>query len=465
MNDISSKFINAFLKKYTKKDLFSQFHWKCSVKYGSFYIVNLNPKTAFQFNSQLKEHTILILEQIENEWHIRQNSGGLSMMDNLFEYSQEYLDNTKLGGSIINEVVSANPVGPLHAGNVLLTISANILDNLLRRIYSQVTSMYYVNDLGNGVLSRILSISENCSNFLSIDEVTNFLDTYSSTLQLKGISAEDTDHLDQISLVRALERNQDNSKQYAQLNLIRRGLVKYNMDLIKKQLTLFNLTIDEYLFESDYTQLSNDFINQKGLMLRRPSDNSLTYQGRDLAMYIQYKLSFKENYNTYGADHTLYVNDFCAYVNKQFKPCMKYTTIPLLYSDGSKMGKRKGNVVDLISILKVYTNEQREAFILNFLKGLLKPKITLEELLDLESPLQTLRSKYTGKLDTLYNTQSYLRLTFMILDFKFKAINVGQLKAFPGLINEFLGLHYKKLNPRNREIYKMYLNTIFNVFS
>lgn len=73
--------------------------------------------------------------------------------------SDENYGSLNLGGEVLIEHTSANPDGPLHIGHIRNSIIGDILARMFRKAGIDVTTHYYVNDMGRQIALTVLGLS------------------------------------------------------------------------------------------------------------------------------------------------------------------------------------------------------------------------------------------------------------------------------------------------------------------
>jgi hypothetical protein len=249
---------------------------------------------------------------------------------------------------VLIEHTSANPISNLHIGNLRVAYFGESLRRLNLYMGNKVVTQYYVNDLGNQA-----AISLMC--YLKYPNI--------KLNELYSYYCKNTKEFSDSELKELIYKIEQNDK-----NLIKElsKIVKFNLDLIFKELQNLNIIIDQFIFESDINVQGQEFIKllisegiakQKGNMVYYPinkneivlrkSNNCLTYISRDI-LYGLYKINQNYNivYNIMGKDHQLYKDYYLEILEKilSYKPKnYNIELVNLVTTKYEKMSKRKLN--------------------------------------------------------------------------------------------------------------------------
>jgi arginyl-tRNA synthetase len=185
--------------------------------------------------------------------------------------------------NILIQHTSANPVDKLHIGNLRIAHLGECLKRLEVYKGNTVKVHYYVNNLGAQCVKALI-----CNlKYPNLD--------YN---KLYSYYCNNIDKFSDSELKELIYKIEQNDK-----NLIKElsKIVKFNLDLIFKELQNLNIIIDQFIFESDINVQGQEFIKllisegiakQKGNMVYYPinkneivlrkSNNCLTYISRDI---------------------------------------------------------------------------------------------------------------------------------------------------------------------------------------
>ncbi len=248
------------------------------------------------------------------------------------------------------EFVSANPTGPLHIGHGRGAALGDALANLLTATGHQVVREYYINDVGNQILTlgkslyyRILEVQGQAVSFPEDGYQGDYMkDLARDYLAQGGVSfGPEPREQDFLVLGRyAADLILDGIKQdlndfgvrfdtwFSETELYRRGLVEQGFQLLRE---------NGYLYEQDGALWfkATEFGDEKDRVVQR-SNGATTYFASDIAYHL-YK--FHQGYDLvvdlWGADHHGYV------------PRLQAATEALGYK-----GRLKTILVQLVSLLR-----------------------------------------------------------------------------------------------------------------
>ncbi len=248
------------------------------------------------------------------------------------------------------EFISANPTGPLTVGNARGGPYGDVLGNILKKVGWQVEKAYYVNDVGQQILSLGYSVLG--------DKRGKYQGEYIDKLAKK-----------------IKEKDAYKAGQLAAKHIIN--------DLIKKTTDQLGIKYDEWIFESDLYQSGRvdkilKILEEKGLIYQKDgaqwfkssnfgdvrdrvvvkSDGEKTYLPGDIALH-QHKFKdkkFDKVINIWGADHHGDVPGLMAgvevlgYKDKLEIILLQFVTI-LEKGEKKKMSKRAGVYVLMDELL------------------------------------------------------------------------------------------------------------------
>ena len=229
------------------------------------------------------------------------------------------------GEKIVLEHTSANPNGPLHIGHIRNSIFGDSLSRLLKLAGRDVTTQYYVNDMGRQIAIIVCGITELG---LKIEDYEGEkVDHKVGKLYYDANKAveEDENLASKVDeLIQKYEVGEDD-----ELNAIFEQVVSTCISGMKESLQRININHDDFVWEGqfvrsgevdelvDYIQKEGftrendvlyidltDFNIEKEFVLRRSNGTSL-YSTRDLA-YHRYKATLGDTVlDILGSDHKL----------------------------------------------------------------------------------------------------------------------------------------------------------------
>ena len=230
----------------------------------------------------------------------------------------------KVDEKIVLEHTSANPNGPLHVGHIRNSIFGDSLSRLLKLAGRDVTTQYYVNDMGRQIAIIVCGITE-CG--LKLEDYEGKDDhkigsLYYDANKLVNESEELNSKVD--NLIKTYEEGSNE-----ELNKIFEKVVSTCIGGVRETLNRMNIKHDDFKWEGEFVRngLVNDVVNyiqkegftrenevlyidltdfniEKEFVLRRSNGTSL-YSTRDLA-YHKYKASIGDIVlDILGSDHKL----------------------------------------------------------------------------------------------------------------------------------------------------------------
>ena len=285
------------------------------------------------------------------------------------------------------EFVSSNPTGPMHVGHCRGAIYGDALSNLLKFNGNKVTKEYYVNDYGNQIVnftkSVYLRIREIKYNEKFIFNENLYPGDYIIDIANKIIKDHKTETFNNFE---------------SSFKILKKGSLKYSMNLIKTDLHKLGIEhdnffsesylIDNKLVEKAMTKLKSKKFVELGFLdppkgekdvnwkkikrlvfkstlfgddtdrAMQKNDGSWTYFANDVAYHMdKVDRNYENLINVLGADHTGYVRRITAAVkalsdNKVQLNC-KICQLVKLFKKGKpfKMSKRAGDFITVQDLL------------------------------------------------------------------------------------------------------------------
>lgn len=221
-------------------------------------------------------------------------------------------------GKVLIEHTSANPDGPLHIGHIRNSIIGDTLARIFKKAGFEVTTHYYINDMGRQMAITVLGVDEFGLSDKKPDHA--IADAYISANRLLESNPELEKRVEELML-KYESMDEDVVKKF-------RDAVEKAMNGIKDTMKRLNVEHDEFEWESEY--IRNGYVEKilkalelKGLIkkdkawiikldgfdkevvVRRENGTSL-YITRDLAYHLWKSENFDRIVNIWGADHKLY---------------------------------------------------------------------------------------------------------------------------------------------------------------
>ena len=229
------------------------------------------------------------------------------------------------GEKIVLEHTSANPNGPLHIGHIRNSVLGDSLARLLKLAGRDVTTQYYVNDMGRQIAIIVCGITELG---LNIDDYEGEkADHKVGKLYFDANKAVEEDENLAVKVDELIQKYEEGSDD--ELNAIFEQVVSTCLSGMKESLQRMNIIHDDFVWEGQFIRNGEvdelvhyiqregftrenevlyidltDFNIEKEFVLRRSNGTSL-YSTRDLA-YHKYKATLGDTVlDILGSDHKL----------------------------------------------------------------------------------------------------------------------------------------------------------------
>lgn len=290
----------------------------------------------------------------------------------LEKVDENYGQLPETGEKIVLEHTSANPNGPLHIGHIRNSIFGDSLSRLLKLAGRDVTTQYYVNDMGRQIAIIVCGITELG---LKIEDYEGEkVDHKVGKLYFDANKAVEEDEklaakVDE--LIQKYENGEDD-----ELNAIFEQVVSTCISGMKQTLQRINIKHDDFVWEGRFVRSGEvddlvnyiqregftrendvlyidltDFNIEKEFVLRRSNGTSL-YSTRDLA-YHKYKATLGDTVlDILGSDHKLAAKQMRVIFEEIFRQTppevifYEFITLP----EGS-MSTRKGKFVSVDDLI------------------------------------------------------------------------------------------------------------------
>jgi len=244
-------------------------------------------------------------------------------IDMILDMDEEY-GSLSLGGDVLIEHTSANPDGPLHIGHIRNSIIGDTLARIFRKAGVNVTTHYYVNDMGRQVALAVVGLQK-----FGFDESEKpdraVVKAYIEINRYMEEHPEEREEIEKLveELMIKYERGD------AEAEKLFRDTVEKALEGIRETLSRMNIHHDEYVWESEF--LRNGYVDrilemldekgvvrkegawvvdlsemgyEKGVVIKRENGTTL-YVTRDLAYHLWKNENFQRFINVLGADHKL----------------------------------------------------------------------------------------------------------------------------------------------------------------
>ncbi|MFP3908261.1 MAG: arginine--tRNA ligase [Archaeoglobaceae archaeon] len=229
-----------------------------------------------------------------------------------------------LGGSVLIEHTSSNPDGPLHIGHLRNSIIGDTLTRIFRKAGIDVTTHFYVNDMGRQIALAVLGAQK-----LGIDSSKKpdhaVSQAYIDINRYMEEHPEEKEELDQ-KVDQLMVDYEAGDKDVVPLF---EKTVNTALEGVEETLKKLNITHDQYVKESQFVRNSyvdkvlkiledrgilqkdgawyidlSDYGHEKELYVKRKSGTTL-YVTRDLAYHLWKNENFERSINVLGSDHKL----------------------------------------------------------------------------------------------------------------------------------------------------------------
>lgn len=296
---------------------------------------DLSSTIAFKISKEKNQKPQEVAESILENLELKEYIGSVEALNGYINFfaSYEFLEDTinsiidldenygslSIKGNVLIEHTSANPDGPLHIGHIRNSIIGDTLARIFRKAGYNVTTHYYVNDMGRQMAITVLGVERfGVDSSLKIDHAVA-----KAYIQMNKFLDENPDFDKEVGKL-MIEYEQGDEE------VVKRFREVVNMALkgIRETLTKLNVRHDEYVWESEF--IRNGYVDrilneldsknlirkdgawileiddfEKEIVLKRENGTTV-YITRDVAYHVWKSERFEESINVLGADHKLY---------------------------------------------------------------------------------------------------------------------------------------------------------------
>lgn len=295
---------------------------------------------AYRLAKEKKTSPAQLAEEIVGEINLEGYIGSVESVNGYINFHADYsfLEDTinvvleededygslSLGGDVLIEHTSANPDGPLHVGHIRNSIIGDTLKRIMEKAGIDVTTHFYVNDMGRQVALTIIGIEK-----FGLEEKKKkdhaVADAY---IGINRYMSENEDEKEEIEKkIEDLMMNYERGKE--EVIPLFNMVVDTALEGIRETLENLNVKHEEYVRESKFIRNGfvdsvldtlgkkgsikkdgawfidlGDFGYEKDVVIKRENGTTL-YVTRDLAYHMWKNQNFKRFINVLGADHKL----------------------------------------------------------------------------------------------------------------------------------------------------------------
>ncbi|NOZ58678.1 MAG: arginine--tRNA ligase [Euryarchaeota archaeon] len=298
-------------------------------------------------------------------FYLNFNALAEAVVGEILEKGGEYGKGRPKGERIILEHTSANPDGPLHIGHGRNAIIGDALARILRFSGYEVTTQYYLNDMGKQLAVVVLGLRR-----LELDRSSKpdhaIAQVYVEANKMVEAQPELQEELS--LLMRAYEAGEKEVVEEF------RSAAEYCLRGIKETLSRLGIAHDLFTWESEFVRRGDvddvverlrstkyaredgvlyldleEFGIEKELVLRR-SDGTYLYATRDIAHHL-WKAKLGKLINVWGADHKLLAKQLSAVLRILGEEEPEFIIYEFISLPGGKMSTRRGVFISLDELI------------------------------------------------------------------------------------------------------------------
>uniref|UniRef100_A0A7J2TJA6 Arginine--tRNA ligase n=1 Tax=Archaeoglobus fulgidus TaxID=2234 RepID=A0A7J2TJA6_ARCFL len=339
-------------------------------------------KIAKERNKKPEEVANSIVEEIQPKGYV----GRIESVNGYINFfaSHEFLEDTvkvilsdpnygslNFKKKVLIEHTSANPDGPLHIGHIRNAVIGDTLVRFFKKAGFDVTSHYYVNDMGRQMAITVLGVEK------------------------FGLSNKKQDHAiadAYISANRLLEEKKELEKEVEKLMISYelgdaetvkkfRETIEFAMKGIRETLKNLGVHHDSFIWESEFVR--NGYVNRvlelldskglikkekawivefgdiKDVVLKRENGTTL-YITRDLAYHLWKSENYERIINVWGADHKLYGEQLCRILDEIGVKRPEIVFFEFVSLPEGKMSTRKGRFISADDLMEKVKEEVKK---------------------------------------------------------------------------------------------------------
>jgi arginyl-tRNA synthetase len=288
-----------------------------------------------------------------------------ALVEEILEKGENYGKGEAKGEKIILEHTSANPDGPLHIGHGRNAILGDALARILRFAGYEVTTQYYLNDMGKQLAVVVLGLRT-----LELDRAKKPDHAIAEVYVKANKMVEEREELQQelSSLMRAYEAGEErvveefkSAAEYCLQGItatlerlgISHDMITWESEFVRRgdvDEVVERLRSTKYAREDDVLYLDlEEFGIEKELVLRR-SDGTYLYATRDIAHHL-WKAKLGKLINVWGADHKLLAAQLSAALRILGEEEPEFIIYEFISLPSGRMSTRKGVFISLDELI------------------------------------------------------------------------------------------------------------------